>query len=729
MSWNLWEKRYGVRVPLRQVSVTRIGSSSSNSVVGAQADGTIFLDPRLSEADFDSVFRHELAHAFLSTRCRERLQQNVLASEAFAQWTSQDYRRLASHSTRFAFASVARNWFRKAGKDAIKPGRDLPRRNLEEALARLLAETGRESAWDKIFASLIEKCEDRSKDIARLLSIPKETAMIAQPVDFLLIDGLARETVLQEGGLDTVHPIGSTLKPVLLSVFPEMLTTKDSENTEYWACPNLSAAHQIRSWDWREALTKSCNGFFLAFQSEISNWPEWTALLEKVGAIDQGGSVSRAIGLVPGVELSLRQMVRLYEWISLISPFVVESLKRTPVDGTLSGWPESRWFVDRQIALKSGTVRGDDGVPNHAWIVAIGPRINGIPAFYAAIHGRGVGTNHLLAELKKRLASSKSILASDQIKSVEVQILGLVPAGTVGVECPKGVPLLLREENGAWRWAPRSRIESGKLVSGRTYACSASPLLVSFPLKDGERETRPYYGQLRVAYPSRRRDHSAAEARSARARSGSSLVLETSERYYVYDTIVSEYPRGNDETLKALAVVARGNAQAGRHESHAVCDTTHCQVFGHASAAPRALREKIRNAIDAVAADFARVAQDAPIWRPFSLGGARPWETYRDSGFIRSRLHMHDEIRAISLAAKDVKIYENSGQKSVVSCEFFRNQLQLLACPKKAVRTSGGWHFEGSGEGHGLGLDLIRANVMAAQGKSYREILAFFFGK
>jgi SpoIID/LytB domain protein len=89
---------------------------------------------------------------------------------------------------------------------------------------------------------------------------------------------------------------------------------------------------------------------------------------------------------------------------------------------------------------------------------------------------------------------------------------------------------------------------------------------------------------------------------------------------------------------------------------------------------------------------------------------------------------VRDEIRSITKEEGQIAMIERDGERHTLPCETFRNGLNLLSCPKTISRLAdGGWMFAGEGEGHGQGLQLIQANVLAAQGRSYEEILRRYF--
>src|SRR5215472_11233236 len=178
-------------------------------------------------------------------------------------------------------------------------------------------------------------------------------------------------------------------------------------------------------------------------------------------------SMEDRIGLSGAIAVSPWEAVRLYTWLERKAPFVVDALMRTARDGTISSAPDSGWFRDRRIALKTGTVRDTAGRPLDAWIVAVGPRdVSGGPAFVAALHANNRATVSLLPELKRRLASTLTGLE----RSAQVQILGLVPEGSVGIACAGASPMLVRSLWGVWRLEkPGIRMAPVTLAAGEAF--------------------------------------------------------------------------------------------------------------------------------------------------------------------------------------------------------------------------------------------------------------------
>ena len=246
-----------------------------------------------------------------------------------------------------------------------------------------------------------------------------------------------------------------------------------------WRCPAPPKPGEV--FTWQRALTNSCNGFFLDFAATSpGGFGPWEDEMRRLGVAlpNRPTTMDERIGLKDAIAISPLEAVRVFSWLDRKAPFVVDALRGTPRSGTLAAAPEAGWFVERGIALKTGTVREVAGEPLHAWIVAVGPReASGAPAFVAALHATGRATSALLPELKRRLLSQLTGLERD----AEVQILGLVPEAGVGLACDGDAPLLVRSRGGEWRLeTPGTALAKGTLASGSTYSCPAAALAVTF---------------------------------------------------------------------------------------------------------------------------------------------------------------------------------------------------------------------------------------------------------
>ena len=231
----------------------------------------------------------------------------------------------------------------------------------------------------------------------------------------------------------------------------------------------------------------------------------------------------------------------------------------------------------------------------------------------------------------------------------------------------------------------------------------------------------------------------------------------------------------NPEALKAMAVAARSYAKrfSGQHskEGFDFCDTTHCQVFYW-----RSVTEGIRLAAEAtrgeyvayqgkVAATFyhescgGTTAAGSETWAEISepylsvhpdpycvtRGGLR-WQTTLTHEEINKALRKSSlqppqnwlrleissrtssgRVRTVNLSGGNPASFPLSGPSLhfAVDRMFGWNKIQSDLYD---LRNSGGRIlFSGRGAGHGVGLCQTGAEEMARQGKTYREILSFYY--
>ena len=225
------------------------------------------------------------------------------------------------------------------------------------------------------------------------------------------------------------------------------------------------------------------------------------------------------------------------------------------------------------------------------------------------------------------------------------------------------------------------------------------------------------------------------------------------------------------EALKAMAVAARTYAvrMRGRHASEGFdfCTTTHCQRVELAG-----ITAKIQAAVDDTAGEllwyqgkpaFTPYTQDcggrtedaSAIWpdlaEPYlksredpycSRRGSHAWQFSADPSRIvqalrDSALRTPAPLQNISIATRTP-----SGRASTlllngatrISADSFRFAIgrelgwNTLRSDRYEIRAAGGRiAFQGSGSGHGVGLCQLGAEQMGSEGRSYREILAFYY--
>jgi hypothetical protein len=285
------------------------------------------------------------------------------------------------------------------------------------------------------------------------------------------------------------------------------------------------------------------------------------------------------------------------------------------------------------------------------------------------------------------------------------------------------------KQTGGWNFSEVQTIGAGEFVQGNSYMCLGGPMLLSFPLANKKTETRPYFGVLEyLPTPQHKQSeydqNSLLQENQMKARSFSPYRLHTSERYYLWGVLAAEYPRGQVEVLKALSVIARQNLHFYKSTGETICDNTYCQVFGPRQDLPKILSSKLMSAVeDSLLVDLR--FPEGKRWLYFSLGGTNPWKKELSKDVLEKTFKV---TGLYDIDMKDHQVYVSS--KNTVStypCEIFRNQTKLYSCPDKIVELKEKWLFEGKGEGHGMGLDLINASTMASQGKDKKQILNRFF--
>ena len=687
--------------------------------------GRIELNGLLTHGAADAVFHHELAHVFLESRCAGLANGVPMLSEAFALFISDDAARRTFEGTRFLYAAAARDWLLAHAEDTRGDSRIA-----QQALARVLAQPEVARAWETYFERLLVSCKTASfaasGALAEFLDIVRGLGAepVASRADFLLVDGPAGETLAEDGRPGARFPAGSILKPSLVAAVPALMEPRSARDAVEWRCPRTPKTGEVFTWE--RALAASCNGFFLDFEATSpGGFGAWEDEMRRLGLHmpERITAMEERIGLLEGITLSPLTAVRLFAWLDRKAPFVVDALRRTAQDGTLASAPEAGWFVEHRIALKTGTVRDVAGEPLHAWIVAVGPRdASGAPAFLAAIHATGRATVSLLPDLKRRLLAALTGLE----RTVEVQILGLVPEAGVGLACDDGASLFVRSAAGEWRLEkPGTAVAPGALAPGETYACPAAALEVTFADGHGATKRRRSFGALRVeALPPGGAPSSVPlRERSARARRGSRFILTTSERSYVTSSILSELPSGHTELLAALSLAVRNNRLTRRHGDRPPCDTTHCNLFGQDTNVSARARKRAQRAV-ALAAGFEIAAPEGGrTWLPFFLGGTREWTQVRTGADVAEALGLEAEP-ALLVRTGDGDFDVAAPAPRRFPCEVLRNQLRLPSCPEEVRSLPGEFTFRGSGEGHGVGLDLTLAAAAAAEGADFRALLA-----
>jgi stage II sporulation protein D len=261
------------------------------------------------------------------------------------------------------------------------------------------------------------------------------------------------------------------------------------------------------------------------------------------------------------------------------------------------------------------------------------------------------------------------------------------------------------------------------------------------------------------------------------ARAGGLVVVVTMplEEYVQHVLMAESGDFQNAEALKAMAVAARSYAKRfrGQHakEDFDFCDTTHCQVFDW-----KKVNERVRLTGEATEGEFlsyqgmavaayyhqncgGTIAAAKEAWAQVSepylqthadpycvTSGGLKWETTLtheqiDRSLRAAGLQPPTSWKAIEISSRSasgrahtVNLSGGNPPSFSVSASSLRFAVDR-ALGWKNIRSdlyeirNGGQEviFSGRGSGHGVGLCQAGAEEMAREGKSYREILRFYY--
>lgn len=239
---------------------------------------------------------------------------------------------------------------------------------------------------------------------------------------------------------------------------------------------------------------------------------------------------------------------------------------------------------------------------------------------------------------------------------------------------------------------------------------------------------------------------------------------------YVARVLAGEgQPRAGDAAQQALAIAIRtfalANQNRHRREGFELCDTTHCQVLGQATAATRRAAEATAGRV------LVHENQPAAVFYSAWCGGrselpSQVWPGAIDYGFEpaqkddacdgepqwSSEIDTRDIERALRLAGlrgnrlRNLRVVARSASGRVtrlraegftpneLSGDDFRmavsrafGPLRLKSTMFELRRVSNRYSFTGRGFGHGVGMCVLGAGARAARGESADAILRFYY--
>ncbi len=663
----------------------------------------------------DLVIKHELSHSFLKSYCPRV--DDPFIHEFYAYWRSGDYQRmLYGHSSIYTKADAYNVLKTKSTFDKKKSL--ATSRIIKEIIAN--EKVSSITAW---YASLFRKCNDESffknqgELQTQLLTLIQGEELSRQSGDdsgFLLFDSAANEMLESEGHWEKEQPTGSTLKPFLVSFFADVKKDKFKREVPEWECKDGT---EIKKWNYKRALNYSCNGFFLDSKMKESELENYARVLNSVVGSSysyKGLNNADVIGLWPTIRLSLLDLAKLYDYIIEQDPETIRSLRQTAVNGTLSDSIEAKWFVENEIALKSGTTTKLDMSIERGYLVAV-INIGNAPKI-AILFRSGQRPIDLLKEMRDKIQK----LVKYREPKARVQVLSAFNQKALKVDCPTVLMV-----NGVTTNSSAVDFNSKSIFKSHL-SCVGSP----FNVKVDDRTTRRLYGDLTFqksklgALVPRGRSE-----KNMRAQLGSQIILETSESHYLRSVFFSEGAEHRPELKKALLMVIKNNLWNSKQKP--ICDTTVCQVFNLNYEQVTATQKK---SINELIWQLGTRQLKTHSWLEFSLGGTQSWLKNPDTVQLKEFLQVK-EIKEISGIKEGdqfeftIKNLENTELKHKTSCEQLRSQFKLRSCPTSIEKQSESEYvFEGQGDGHERGMPLTEANSLAIQGYNFDQILENYYG-
>ena len=356
------------------------------------------------------------------------------------------------------------------------------------------------------------------------------------------------------------------------------------------------------------------------------------------------------------------------------------------------------------------------------------------------------------------------VLAAAQATEMKVRLYSLLPPAS----------LTISPRNGAVRWRVCATCHDSILrdslqinaADGRLHLAGQSQNYASILITGSYRLAGSQHAAFEAAFPL-----------EIRAR-GPWLLLTLRLPLEDYVAAVLAAESGNqqsDQSLQAMAVAARTFAVhfRGRHKAEAFdfCDATHCQDFRFS-----AINDRIRTAVEATEGELlwyegrpaaayyhqncgGTTADAADVWPGHKLPYLRehidPYCSRSNGSQWHSSLAKADLEKALSAAGfrppagwKALEVKSRTAGGRAVKLRFTgavdANATMSASSFRFAVDRALGWNqirsdlydlrasgdqiiFTGRGSGHGVGLCQAGATEMGKEGKSYREILAFYY--
>ncbi len=202
--------------------------------------------------------------------------------------------------------------------------------------------------------------------------------------------------------------------------------------------------------------------------------------------------------------------------------------------------------------------------------------------------------------------------------------------------------------------------------------------------------------------------------------------LESTTADQVYAGASSETPKSNQATLETQGQILAFAGTPIKAYFHANC--------GGKTEAPEFVWGQKNPAFRSVYCPYHREKKDKIRWE-MKLSKTQIFHALQKIGGILPKGFV--QVAQVEAGApngnqrlSDVMISDSKGNSLVIPANAFRNAIgntKFRSTSFQLARQGTEYHFSGEGFGHGVGMCQVGARAMAAEGKSYREILSHYY--
>ncbi len=500
-----------------------------------------------------------------------------------------------------------------------------------------------------------------------------EDPLVRAPFSYVLVSVMSGRVLESQGSLHQRYPPGSVLKIPYVAQLNEVSGSEVGEELARSDTEALMSRHQESN---RERFQLIYSNGILG-ESPLYPGADESAWRSLLGERDADGRFSYRYSLV--------ELAKLFRFAYVSAPERFSGLRENgslPASTLESASPEvKRLLRELCIGAKTGTISDSLGHPLMGHVAMLFPMND--PLYVAIARKGGLRGAQVMEEartLLKRWHEGKLL----ERGAVRVSLLEQASPEQVQIRSP--CPHLERSQHE---------------VTLYDSACGEFIIETS----------------LRGALPERR-----IAGRLEKIRH--SLVLVTDPESYADGVLEAEADSLTGEARKALRALIAWNGIHGGHrhqDTHALCDTTHCQVF---RGVRRISGERVSSdLLDLLDSKAARLSE---TWLPFSLGGLEPWQKVLSLSQAAERLRepviFHAERERLRSGEVQFRfMYQDS--EETLSCEALRKAFSLPSCPESIQLSGETLRMSGVGRGHGQGLNVSEVERLGQEGGSALSIL------